>query len=55
MESFWKESRVERLSERYWITGVQLGMLIAIQEECDRHVLIDTIIDKQFMNKVTKK
>ena len=37
------------MSERYWITGVQLGMLIAIQEECNRNILVDTIIDKQFI------
>ena len=42
------------MSERYWITGVQLGMLIAIQEECDRNALVDGIIDKQFIGNLKK-
>jgi len=37
------------MSERYWITGVQLGLLQVIPEEKNRKELVDEIIDKQFM------
>jgi hypothetical protein len=36
------------MSERYWISGVQLGLLIAIGSEGKRKQLVDEIIDKQF-------
>lgn len=45
------------MSERYWITGVQLGML-KVQSEYGSvdacHKLIDEIIDKQFIGQIQK-
>jgi hypothetical protein len=35
---------------RYYITGVQLGILIAIDNREDRAKLINEIIDKQFIS-----
>ena len=52
------------MSERYWITGVQLGIIKALTQkgqldwDCQEsiHKLIDEIIDKQFMgDKVVKE
>ena len=40
------------MTERYWITGVQLGMIIALaksNEYEEVHKLVDEIIDKQFL------
>jgi len=37
------------MGERYWISGVQLGMLIAIPNEEERKKVVDEIIDKQFI------
>ena len=37
------------MSERYWITGVQLGILIALENEMGRSNLVDNIVDKQFI------
>jgi len=37
------------MSERYWITGVQLGCLEALDNEETRKKLVDEIIDKQFI------
>lgn len=37
------------MSERYYITGVQLGMLIASPEHKGRHKIADEIIDKQYL------
>lgn len=37
------------MSERYLVTGVQLGMLKALTDESDIHHLIDNIIDNQFV------
>lgn len=37
------------MGSRYVITGVQLGLLIAIQDEETRKHLIDEIIDKQYL------
>ena len=34
---------------RYWITGVQLGMLIVSPERQGRSKIVDAIIDKQFI------
>ena len=42
------------MSNRYYITGVQLGMLLAYTEIADTHAtkkLIDEIIDKQEVEK----
>jgi len=36
------------MGERYWITGVQLGMLIA-SVDADRIRLVEEITDKQFI------
>jgi len=37
------------MAGRYLITGVQLGMLIAFQEQPDREILAKKIEDKQFL------
>lgn len=37
------------MSERYWITGVQLGTLQALVDEDLRKILRDEIIDNQFI------
>jgi len=39
------------LGERYWITGVQLGLL-KVLSEVERGLVIDEIIEKQFMGDV---
>lgn len=36
------------MSERYWITGVQLGLLQEIPKE-ERSKLVEEIVDKQFI------
>ena len=36
------------MSERYWVTGVELGLLVAT-DEVTRKALVDKIIDKQFI------
>lgn len=43
------------MSERYFITGVQLGMLIALEEDFERKVLVGEIVDKQFIEKNDKE
>jgi len=40
------------MSERYWITGVQLGCLCALEKYVDREKLVNEIVDKQFMGNV---
>ena len=42
------------MSERYLVTGVQLGILKAIEDKADIHNLIDNIIDNQFVGNSTK-
>ena len=37
------------MSEKYWITGVQLGILQAIPDEKERKEIVDGIVDKQFI------
>jgi hypothetical protein len=37
------------VGERYLITGVQLGLLIATNDEEKRKKIVDEIIDKQFI------
>ena len=37
------------MGERYWITGVQLGMLQELPEKELRSKLVEKIIDKQFI------
>ncbi len=37
------------MSKRYWITGVQLGLLVAMQEQQQRQKVVDGIVDKQFI------
>ena len=37
------------MSERYFITGVQLGLLEILNSEKERKTIIDNIIDKQFI------
>jgi len=41
------------MSERYLITGVQLGMLCALDKK-DRCKLVDEILDKQFIGNSDK-
>lgn len=38
------------MSERYLVTGVQLGMMQALQTEKEREKLVDEIVDKQFIS-----
>ncbi len=40
------------MSERYTITGVQLGMLTAIPNKEERQKVVDEIVDKQFVGNV---
>jgi hypothetical protein len=42
----------EKMSERYWITGVQLGLLQVIPEEKERKKLVNKIIREQFVTRV---
>ena len=37
------------MSERYWITGVQLGCLVALQHTKSRKDMVDLIVDNQFI------
>ena len=37
------------MSERYFITGIQLGLMIAHSEQYERQGIADEIIDKQFI------
>jgi len=37
------------MSERYWISGVQLGVLIEVKSKDKREVLIKQIIKTQFI------
>jgi len=37
------------MGERYWISGVQLGMLIALTNQVDRSSMVDQIVDLQFL------
>ena len=37
------------MSERYWITGAQLGCLAAFPEKIERKELVKKIINKQFI------
>jgi hypothetical protein len=37
------------MSERYWISGVQLGMLIVLPTETERKKMVDEITEKQFV------
>lgn len=41
------------MSERYWITGVQLGMLQELPKN-ERKKLVEKIIDDQFIGWVDK-
>ena len=40
------------MSERYWITGVQLGLLQVMPEEKERKKLINKIINEQFVTNI---
>jgi len=37
------------MGERYFITGVQLGMLVSIRESKERNKLMEEIIENQFI------
>ena len=37
------------MAGRYLVTGVQLGMLIGIEEQKDRQVLVNEIEDNQYV------
>lgn len=43
------------MSERYWITGVQLGCLVAWEHKKTRNGLVQEIIDNQFIKKEVLK
>jgi hypothetical protein len=43
------------MSERYWITGVQLGLLQSISEEKTRTKIVNEIIDNQFIENLNDK
>jgi len=40
------------MSERYWVTGVQLGLLQVIPEEKARRKLVNKIINEQFVTNI---
>ena len=42
------------MSNRYWITGVQLGLLMALEQFQERRKLIEEIIDKQDLEEKKK-
>ena len=44
-----KNKAVEKMSERYWITGVQLGWLVAVPDAKRRKDFVEDIIEKQFI------
>jgi hypothetical protein len=46
--------RRDKMSERYLITGVQLGMLKLLKTEKERNKLIDEVLDKQFLGNSKK-
>lgn len=37
------------MSERYWVTGCQLGLLMSIPNKKDRQKVGNKVIDKQFI------
>jgi hypothetical protein len=37
------------MSERYLVTGAQLGILLALEDKTERKEVIDEIIEKQFV------
>lgn len=37
------------MGERYWITGVELGMLISYKNKADRERVVNNIVDEQFI------
>jgi len=37
------------MSERYLVSGAQLGTLLALEEKEQRQKIVDEIIDKQFI------
>lgn len=37
------------MGERYWVTGVQLGLLQVLRTEEKRKQVIEEIIEKQFL------
>lgn len=43
------------MSERYLVTGAQLGILIASSEQEKRQEIVDEIIDKQFVGNSDRK
>ena len=40
---------VKQMSERYLVSGAQLGTLLALEEKEQRQKIVDEIIDKQFI------
>ena len=40
---------------RYFITGVQLGMLMALKDEKERRKILQEIMENQFIENVNKK
>jgi hypothetical protein len=39
------------MSDRYWITGVQLGLLVTLEHKNDREDLINLISNGQYIGK----
>lgn len=37
------------MGDRYLVSGVQLGMLVGLPDKVDRQILVDSIIDKQWV------
>jgi hypothetical protein len=40
------------MSERYWVTGVQLGLLQLTPEESERKKLVNKIVNEQFITNI---
>jgi len=46
--------RGDSMAERYWITGVQIGMLKALIEQNDKHNALTTLenVEEQFIGRM---
>lgn len=43
------------MTERYLVSGVQLGMLVALPTQQERNKLVDDIINMQYINEHSSK
>ena len=50
-KQFWDKYTQEenKMGDRYYITGVQLGLLVAHENELIRQQIVENIINKQFI------